>query len=242
MAKAQQYKSGAVHDELQAREYSQTHELPHRYIAYRDFPRLIKQYKDISRVLDLGSGSGFSSIYLHDKGYEVIGTDKSQAMINEAKLNFSYINFIAMEHLHNQLPFDLVFSSFVLFELARKEEIVEYLNLAASCLREDGIFYGITGSECLHDNKRDWECFSTKFSENSNPSSGDIVKIKLSKTNIEFSDYYWTENDFRECFESSDLELIDVHYPLGDQSEPYDWNDELIKPLFVIFIAKKSTK
>lgn len=233
------YKSGEVHDTLQANKYSQTHQSPHRFLAYRDFSNLIGNYTNINRVLDLGSGTGASTHYLFEKGFDVIGTDKSPAMIEEAKLNFSKIDFVEIEQLKFFPSFDLVFSSFVLFELASREEIINYLNLAASALRDEGIFFGITGSENLHQKERNWMCFNVNYEENFLPHSGSIVKLGLKDPKMEFLDYYWKEADYREFFQFSDLELIQVHYPLGLKGELFDWNDELSIPPFVIFLAKK---
>lgn len=240
MKNSSAYKSGEVHGVSQASKYSKTHESPHRFLAYRDFPGLIKKFSNINRVLDFGSGTGASTYYLLERGYDVIGLDKSSSMVKEAKLNFPNTQFVESEKLKSLPVFDLVFSSFVLFELASKEEIINYLNLASSALRDEGIFFGITGSESLHQKARNWMCFDTNYKENRHPDSGDIVKLGLKELEMEFFDYYWKESDYRECFESSNLELIEVYYPLALKNEPFDWKEELSTPPFVVFIAKKS--
>lgn len=233
------YQSGGVHDTMQASKYSQTHQSPHRFLAYRDFPNLIGNFANINRVLDFGSGTGASTHYLFEKGYNVVGVDKSSAMVKEAKSNFPKIDFMEIEKLKSLPAFDLVFSSFVLFELANKKEIINYLNLASSALRDEGIFFGITGSEDLHKRERNWMCFNVNYKENSHPQSGNIVKLGLKEPKMEFCDYYWKEADYKECFQLSNLELIQIHYPLGFKDEPFDWKEELSIPPFVVFLAKK---
>ena len=234
-----EYRSGEIHNIQKANNYSQTHQLPYRFLAYRDFYRLIKNFKNINRILDFGSGTGASTHYLFEKGYEVIGVDKSIAMIDKAKLNFPELHFSNFEKLKFLPVFDLVFSSFVLFELASKQEIINYLNQAASVLRDEGIFFGITGSEKLHQNMQKWLCFDVNYKENFQPNSGDIVKLGLRELKMEFFDYFWKESDYRECFKMSNLELIQIHYPIGLPEEPFDWKDELSISSFVLFLAKK---
>ncbi|MDN3505889.1 MAG: class I SAM-dependent methyltransferase [Simkaniaceae bacterium] len=239
MENKKKYKSGELHDSTQASQYSDTHQLPHRFLAYRDFSKQVKNLGNINKVLDFGSGTGASTQVLFEKGYEVTGLDKSSDMVFQAKENFPHLNFDNTENLNNFSDFDMVFSSFVLFELSTKEEIVGYLNNASAFLRHEGIFYGITGSENLHLKARDWMCFNVNFQENISPKSGDVVKLGLKELAIEFHDYYWKEKDYKECFDLSDLELLQVHYPVGANEEPYAWKDELTTPPFVIFIAKK---
>lgn len=233
------YKSGKVHDIQQAHQYSQTHRSPHRFLAYRDFSHLIENFKNIKRVLDLGSGTGASSQFLFHKGFDVVGADKSKAMTKEARSNFPHISFLEIENLNSLPLFDLVFSSFVLFELATKKEIINYLNLAASSLKNGGIFFGITGSENLHQSDREWMCFNVNYEENLSLNSGDVVKLGLKEPDIEFQDYFWNESDYRECFQLSGLELIQIYYPLGLKEESFKWKDELSIAPFVIFLAKK---
>jgi len=233
------YKSGETHNVLQATKYSQTHQLPYRFLAYRDFPGLIKNFDGINRVLDLGSGTGASTYYLFEKGYDVIGVDKSHAMIREAKLNFPKLYFTEIEKLKSLPAFDLVFSSFVLFELSSTQEIINYLNLASSTLRNDGIFFAVTGSENLHQNTRNWMCFDVNYKENFYPHSGNIVKLGLKELKMEFFDYFWKESDYKECFQRSNLELIQTHYPLGFKEEAFEWKEELFIPPFITFLAKK---
>lgn len=234
------YASGEIHTHSEASNYSQTHSSPHRHLAYRDVMSLIKNFSGINKVLDFGSGTGISARYLYELGYEVIGVDKSIAMVQQAKQDFPSIPFFVSDDDMNLSGFDLVFSSFVMFEMSSKQEIVDYLNKANSFLRKGGVFVGITGSQELHKACRNWSCFDVNYSENINPKSGDVVKLGLKNPVMDFYDYYWTELDYKECFDLSEMELINIHYPLGCKSEKYNWSDELVVSPFVIFIAKKN--
>ncbi|HYP29719.1 MAG TPA: class I SAM-dependent methyltransferase [Blastocatellia bacterium] len=57
-----------------------------RYTVYKRLPRLVtRELKSRSaKVLDLGCGTGLSSLLFFDKGYEVTGIDITRAMIRRA--------------------------------------------------------------------------------------------------------------------------------------------------------------
>lgn len=239
MKKCDKYTSGELHDTEQANKYSQTLKSPHRFLAYRDFYSLIERFGNINKVLDFGSGTGISTHFLFEKKYDVIGIDRSPYMIKEAKSCFPEITFLQPEELPRSPIFDLVFSSFVLFELKSKQEILNYLNFAASVLKDKGIFLGITGSEKLYQRKRNWRCFNVDYKENHNLHSGSVVKLGLKEPKMEFYDYYWKEADYKQCFQDSNLEIVQIHYPLGYHLEPFDWGEELSVSPFVIFLAQK---
>lgn len=231
--------SGEIHKELQAKEYTKTSNLPHRYLAYRDFKGLIKEFGSIKKVLDLGSGTGASSDYLYKNGYDVIGVDKSISMIKQAKSNYPWINFYNIKGVEKLSDFDLVFSCFVLFELSSKAKIIEYLNFSAEKLKDGGLFFGVTGSENLHQVDKKWACFKVDYPENIKPRSGAIVKLGLKNPKMVFNDYFWTESDYRQSFQASNLQLLKIIYPLGSKTETFKWKDELKFPPFVIFLARK---
>jgi ubiquinone/menaquinone biosynthesis C-methylase UbiE len=65
-------------------------------------------------VIDAGSGNGFLSKLLSDKGYAVIGADVSSFRVRDAKKKFSAISFIISDLLHapfTQKTFHVAFSS-----------------------------------------------------------------------------------------------------------------------------------
>ncbi len=194
--------------------YAKTDQLPHRYLAYRDIPGLIKQYSNGRSALDFGTGTGLSTKFLHDLGLNVLGADINTFMLEKAQESFPYIRFFELNKLPNS-KFDLVFSSFVLFDMKSKKEIGNYLDKASSFMKKEGIFIAITGSEELYSIKRNWIAYDSKFVKNSQLKSGDIARLKLKNPAIDFFDYFWKEDDYFECFEKSKLNILKVHKPLG---------------------------
>lgn len=235
------YKSAENKTEELVNYYLQTHRSPHRYLAYRDIPKFIRQFVQGRRTLDFGAGTGASAEFLHNLDLDVIGLDVSFNMLEKARSNFPYIEFHHVNSLIPREDFDLVFSSFVLLELSSKKDIIQYLNKSLSFLKENGIFIGITGSEHLYSLSKEWMTFNANFEENQNLRSGDIVKLVLKNPEMEFYDYYWKETDYLDCFKKANLKILQVHSPLGFPEESYLWKDEMTNSPFTVFIAKKTT-
>lgn len=236
------YHSAEEKTEDQAQQYLQTHQAPHRFLAYKEIPSVIGEFVKGNQALDYGAGTGASSAFLHSLGLKVIGADISLSMLKKAETSFPGIKFRNIADLSNRMRFDLVFSSFVLFELSSKQSIIQYLKKARSFLKRDGIFIGITGSSHLYSLCRDWLTFDVDFEENRKLVSGQIVKLALRSPRMEFYDYYWEEKDYLECFKAADLQILHMYFPLGSASDPYPWKDELFYSPFVVFVAQRAKK
>lgn len=65
------------------------------------------------RILDLGCGTGHLTNQIARAGAEVVGIDKSKAMIDEARRLYPNLRFEIAEanHFHFEQPFDAVFSN-----------------------------------------------------------------------------------------------------------------------------------
>ncbi len=93
------YRSTEDKTKEQAHLYLQTHQAPHRYLAYRDIPNFIRQFVKGKRAVDYGAGTGASSSFLYDLGLDVIGLDLSSNMLEKARDNFPFIQFCSVEEL-----------------------------------------------------------------------------------------------------------------------------------------------
>jgi len=97
-----------------------------------------------SRALDLACGKGRHSLYLRQKGFEVIGIDLSEESIAEAKLNEREgLEFFEhdMRSLYWHQYFDLVvnlFTSFGYFH--NKEDDQKTISAVADSLKDGGLF------------------------------------------------------------------------------------------------------
>ncbi|MFY9590275.1 class I SAM-dependent methyltransferase [Rickettsia endosymbiont of Halotydeus destructor] len=235
------YKSQDHKQEKQVDLYTEMKSSASRYLSYRDLPDLLKQYVHGTKALDYGSGTGLSTQFLLEQGYEVTGVDVSSAMLEKTKkalpkVKFSLIKNGALPYLSN--IYDLVFSSLVLFEISNEKEMLKYLLEAKRVMKKNGIFVVLTGAEAMYSNKNLYS-FYNDYPENSNLKSGKLVKVKLPDIDLTFEDYYWSENDYKESFKKAGFNIIETHYPLGKKGEPYPWKEEKSKSPFVIFIMQK---
>lgn len=216
-----------------AQEYAETKENSWRYLSYRDLPELI-QVEGLA--LDYGCGTGFSTRYLRQLGLETCGVDVSVEMLEEAVKETGEEGLFLIEHGELPFPdqsFDLVFSSWVLLEMGSHEELIRYLSEAKRVLKEGGQFLAIVDSEQRFSGK--WCDMDVDYLENENLKSGDLAFSFDEASCIEFVDYYWTEQDYRECMEAAGMEVCGVHLPLGKPGEPYEWVDEKeISPILIL--------
>lgn len=219
--------------------YSETDQLSHRYLAYRDIPRFIKRYIKGNHALDYGTGTGISAAFLLNLGFNVIGTDINSFMLEKARESFPQIQFFEIEKLIPHAQFDLIFSSFVLFDMKSKKEIVNYLNKAASFMKKKGVLIAVTGSEELYSVHRNWIAYDSDFDANQNLRSGDTARLRLRNPVIEFCDYFWTEKDYLDCFQKSNWQVLKIHKPLGSEDDPYLWEDEKFFAPFTVYILEK---
>lgn len=233
------YESQHLKSSEAANTYLKTNRSLARYLGYRDIPFFITNYASGTKTLDYGAGTGFSTQFLLTQGLEVIGVDISQAMLIEAKESCPETPFYLIED--GKIPttadsFDIVFSSLVLFELSAEYEMLSYLQEAKRVMKDDGVFIALTGSEHMYTG--DWLIFNADYPQNKNLKSGDLAKIYLHDASIEFTDYFWTEADYRRFFEKAGFDL-EIHYPLGYEHEELEWKDEMRLSPFVVLIARK---
>jgi len=224
----------------QAAAYLKTHECSLRYLIFRDIPHLLNHYVQGKSALDYGVGSGSSSQFLKEQGFHVVGVDISQEMLQQTAAAYPDRELHLVENGKTPFAsatFDLVLSSCVLFEIGTQQELLFYLTEAARVLKKQGTFLALTGSEYAY--SKEWQSLKVDYPENQNLKSGDLAKCYLIEADIEFTDYYWTESDYRALFTKAGLEMLEVHYPLGKESDPYTWKDERNFSPYVIFIARK---
>lgn len=235
------YHSNDDKSQEQAIGYSKTTQSACRYLAYRDMPGFFAKYVSGNKVLDYGAGVGISTEFLLTQNFDVTGVDISKEMLTQAKAQYPNATFDLIENGQIGSPhnsYDLVFSSFVLFELGSEEQMIAYLNEAKRVLKDDGVLIALTGSQDMY--SKDWFLFKTNYPENNHLTSGALAKVYLCDADIEFTDFYWTEADYRNFFSKAGFELAEVHYPLGNEKEQFPWKDEKTHSPYVIFVAKKS--
>lgn len=206
------------------------------YLAYRDLPSILNKYVKGKVALDYGSGSGESTLFLKSLDFKVSSVDINERMIDIARKKdpLGEYHIISSGELpFESASFDLVFCSFVLLEIAKKEEILKVIREVVRVLKPDGVFISIAASDYTY--SHNWLSLNTDFPENKNIVSGSKVKIELKDLNLTINDYFWTENDYVDLFTLGGLKLMEIHNPLGKETDGYEWKDEkFVSPCSVI--------
>jgi ubiquinone/menaquinone biosynthesis C-methylase UbiE len=214
------------------------------YLAFRDIPELLKKHVKGTKALDYGCGPGRSSLFLKSLGFDTVGVDISNAMLEQAKLKDSTGEYYHIES--GQLPFedasfDLIFSSFVFLEISSLAEIKKVLAGMKRVLKETGFITLVTAS--MEAYKTSLVSFSHDFPENQRlMQSGDTVKLLIRGTGIILYDYYWTEQDYTEIFNALGLGVREIHKPLGQANDRIEWIDEDKIPPMLIYVLDKQSR
>ena len=102
---------------------------------------LIRGFKDVVTICDLGCGNGYLANQLGSHGYDVVGIDASTSGIEQANRNAPNVRFIRslidkdVRESNDLEPFDLVVSSDVVEHLYRPSDLFE---AAAMLLKTNG--------------------------------------------------------------------------------------------------------
>jgi len=223
--------------------YDASQDASHRYLAYRDLPSIFKQHVRGNHAIDLGAGTGLSSRFLAQQGFNVTGADVDQQMLHIAKKQMPAMDIHLIKNGEVPLSdctFDLVFSSFVLFELDSVEAIHQYFSEVNRLLNNTGAFVAVTGSNLMHRHDIDWFTFNTSYPENRMLNPGKKVKAYHYESGIEFTDYFWPEELYLETMLKAGLKCIEIARPMGFSFEKTPWRHELYESPFNIFVAVKN--
>ena len=217
-------------DKIRAEAYSKLEFNNTYYLAYRDLPEIFKKYVIGKNALDFGCGTGRSTRFLQKHGFETIGIDISDEMIDIAKRNDPTGKYILIEDgvYSDFLPasFDFILSSFTFDNIPKKKK-QSIFNDLTSLLKVNGIFVNIVCSPEIY--THEWASFSTKdFPENKYKKSGDIVKIIT--TDFEDKrpcyDVLCSDEDYKKLYSKSGLVLLEQLKPLAKGNEQYKWVNE----------------
>jgi trans-aconitate methyltransferase len=215
------------------------------YLAFRDLPKIIAEHVHGPRAMDIGCGTGRSTRYLKQRGFDVIGVDIAPEMIKKARLidpsgEYCLIedgDFSQFEHQ----AYDLILTAFTFDNIPTMDRKVRILASLRGLLRSEGRIVNLVSSPAIYTNE--WTSFSTRdFPENRHAKSGDIVRIIVTALDDRrpVEDILWSDEDYREAFRQAGLELIDTYRPLAEENEPYEWVNETSIAPWVIYVLGKT--
>ncbi len=230
-------------DETRAEAYSKLEFTGTYYVAFRDLPRIIKRYVNGKNALDFGCGTGRSTRFLNNLGFNTTGIDISIEMIRIAKKidtkgEYRLINKGDYKDF-NENSFNLILSCFT-FDNIPMEKKVELFSKLKILLHKNGMMINLVSSPEMY--THEWTSFSTKdFPENKNAKTGDMIPIITTDINDKRPcyDIFCTNKDYKKIYENSGLQLIDVKKPLATGYETYSWVNETKIAPWVIYVLNK---
>jgi len=211
------------------------------YLVYRDIPKIISKFVKGKKALDYGCGAGRSTRFLKNLGFDTVGVDISEKMINEAKKKDSSgrYSFIESDNLKifEDNTFDFILSAMTFDSFFSKEDMIKISKEMKRVLKRRGVVINITSTPELY--TRNWASFICDFPENKNAKNGDKVKVVVRGTDIAAFDHIWADKDYKEVFKRSGLKLIKIYKPLAKGDEPYKWINETKIPPWFIYVLRK---
>ena len=217
------------------------------YLAYRDVPQILGEHVCGKRALDFGCGTGRSSRFLRQLGFDVAGVDISEKMIAKAREidpGGSYY-LVPGDDLSRFEPgvYDLVLSSFTFDNIPGRELKVRLFRDLGALLNASGKTISIVSSPEIY--THEWASFSTaEYPENRLARSGDTVRIVTTDLpdRRPTEDILWTDESYKDVYEHAGLTIVAKYNPLATGDEPYKWISETrIAPWVIYVLASAST-
>jgi SAM-dependent methyltransferase len=231
-------------NQTRAESYSKL-EFPNTYyLAYRDLPDIISKHVTGNHAIDFGCGTGRSSRFLKQLGFDVIGIDISKDMLEIARnldLSGDYQLVLNGKYDHLGLnQFDLVQSIFTFDNIPGWTNRTNILKGLRDLIKPTGKMICLDSTPELYVNE--WASFTTKkFPENWTAKTGDIVHdIMLDvEDRRPVKDIFWSMEDYNKLFNLAGLKIELTFKPLGYNNEPFDWKSEKEIAPWMIFILNK---
>lgn len=236
--------SNVYNDRARAESYNRLEFPGTYYLAYRDLPAIIASHAQGKKAIDFGCGTGRSTRFLRDLGFDVVGIDISDEMLALARKrdpNGDY-RLIPDGNIDCLPPntYDLVLSAFTFDNIPTMEKKVRLFHSLKISLKPNGCIVSMVSSPEIYVNE--WASFSTKdFPQNRTAKSGEKVFIVMLDVEDRrpVEDIVWMDQAYHETYKLAGLTPVDVYRPLGEQSEPYNWVSETKIAPWVIYVLRR---
>ena len=215
------------------------------YLAYRDLPSILCEHVQGTKALDFGCGTGRSTRFLRELGYDAVGVDIAEHMVTKARERDPDGEYhVVGDGALDQFPanaFSLVLSVFTFDNVATMERRVALFRaLGRLIVPGTGRIVSLVSAPEIY--KNEWASFTTKdFPENRSAKSGDKVLIVMLDVDDRrpVEDVYWTEEDYGEVYQRAGLEPLRTYRPLGRETDPCNWVSETtISPWAIDVLAR----
>ncbi len=220
------------------------------HLAYRDIPAILAEHVSGRKGVDFGCGTGRSTRFLRQLGFEVTGVDIAEDMIRKARgLDPSGdYRLISRDNAPGDDlsalqagTYDLVLAAFTFDNIAGRENKVRILRGLGRLLNREGKLVLIVSRPEIY--THEWASFSTKdFPENRAAKSGDKVHIIVTDhaDRRPVEDILWTDEAYREVFDEAQLRVARKYEPLAREEEPYRWVSEVRIAPWAVYVAERT--
>ncbi len=237
--------SNVYDDRARAAAYAEL-EFPGTYsLAFRDLPAIIGRHVRGTKALDFGCGTGRSTRFLGELGFDALGVDISEHMLAQARARDP-------EREYRRVPdgdlgelaegtYDVVLSAFTFDNVPSTERKVTLLHSLRRLLTSGGVIVNLVSTPDIYLNE--WASFSTKdFPENRSARSGEKVRIVMLDVGDRrpVEDILWTDEDYQALYRRAGLMPLETHRPLAKPSEAVPWVSETTIAPWVIYVLGHS--
>jgi ubiquinone/menaquinone biosynthesis C-methylase UbiE len=233
-----------VYDDAgRARAYADL-EFPGTYfLAFRDLPELLRKHGSGTRALDFGCGTGRSTRFLRELGFEVIGVDISEPMLDHARARDLHGEYrsVADGSLAGFASgtFDLILIAFT-FDNSTDRQKASALQELRRLLSTRGRLVIVASSPAIY--WHEWASFSTRdFPANRSARDGDHVRIVMLDVpdRRPVVDVFCSDTHYRDLFDAVDLRVLDTAAPLASGEESVQWVSETTISPWIIYVLGK---
>jgi ubiquinone/menaquinone biosynthesis C-methylase UbiE len=200
------------------------------YLAFRDLPELLRKYACGTRALDFGCGTGRSTRFLRELGFEVIGVDVSALMLDQARGRDPRGDYrlVADDTLAEfaTATFDLILAAFTFDNIPDQQKTVALRELRR-LLAAGGRLVVVVSSADIY--WHEWASFSTRdYPANRTARDGDTVRIVMLDVpdRRPVVDILCSDARYRELFEAVGLRVMEAVRPLAMGTESVQWVSE----------------
>lgn len=215
------------------------------FLAFRDLPALIRKHVTGRIALDFGCGTGRSTRFLRDLGFDVLGVDIAAEMLERAcgqdpGRRYELIGDGDLSGLPKG-SFDFILAAFTFDNIPTLERKQDLLRALASLLTSTGRFVNLVSDPAIY--VHEWTSFSTSdFPANQLAKSGDRVRIVMldvpDKRPVE--DVVCSDADYRHMYARAGLVVHEIHQPLGRSDEGVPWVSETTVAPWSIYVLGPS--
>jgi len=231
-------------DDVRASSYADVGFPATYYLAFRDLPVIFERYVEGRAALDFGCGTGRSTRFLKSLGFEVLGVDIAEAMLNRARERDPEGEYVLipdgdLAELKGH-GFDLVLCAFTFDNVPIRAKRAALFKELGGLLSEGGRIVNLVSAPEIYVNE--WTSFSTEdFTENVSAKSGDVVRIRMLDVpdGRPVEDVFWTDDDYRDLYTSVRLDVLETYRPLGKSSDPWSWVSENRVSPWAIYVLER---